>query len=187
MSDTIWKASYCLLKELWFFCWFVVFTSCSMIFLTYGDITITLQGCNACHLRPLSRGVFIELHHLCQGVSVFVVLSERMPQFRYLLRQAKGIKDLFSWKMNYEMNQYISRACTSKQVELMKTKFLKMKTSHNISQMKLFTMSDNILTCGWYISDMYIILCYIFSEGAGPAPAVRHPDWDSQSTGGCGA
>ena len=85
-------------------------------------------------------GVFIELHHLCHEASVFVVLSERMHQFRYLLRQAKGIKDLFSWKMNYEVNQYISRACTSKQVKLMKTKFLKMKTRHNISQMKLFTI-----------------------------------------------
>ena len=93
-------------------------------------------------------GFFIELHHLCQGTSVFVVLSERMPQFRYLLRQAKGIKDLFSWKMNYEMNQYISRACTSKQVKLMKTKFLKMKTRHNISQMKLFT-----IMISWLVDD----------------------------------
>ena len=148
MSDTIWKDSYCLLKELWFICWFVVFTSCSIIFHTYGDITIMVKGCMLVTYSLWAGRVFIELHHLCHEASVFL----KCPNLGTFYNKQRVLRNYSNpnspGKMNNEMNQYIFRACTSKQVELMKTKFLKMKTRHNISQMKLFT-----IMISWLVDD----------------------------------
>ena len=134
LSDTISRVSSCLSKKLWFVCWSVVFTSCSFNNILhiwrhhhYG------KGLHAPNLRPLSTTCATQVFHLkeCPNLGTFYGKQRVLRIYSYPNSHRK---------MNYEMNQYISRACTSKQVELMKTKFLKMKTRHNFSQMKTFTM-----------------------------------------------